>query len=156
MTTYRTVDIMAELEDILNKEEMVASFDFLFTPGGGESIEGLCTISAPRAGKSKVSYVSIVFVIDLPDPGLWQVVDDAMNNIDWDSFSILSDEMSSVLSNPPRRLRANSYLKEVSLYLTTLERPGKDYCSETLLPLITKVTGVKPGSLTFWEHPVQG
>ncbi len=148
--TYRTLDIEAELAEILNKEEMLVSFDFSYLPAGGETVEGLCTISAPKEGQSKISYVTVVLVIDLPDQRSWQAVDAAINGMDWERFCSLSDEITSVLPNPGRSLKSNTYLKEVSLYLATMGRPESNYCSDVLVPLIAEVTGVKPGAINFW------
>jgi hypothetical protein len=145
------IDLSRQLTDLFNKEQMLAFFDFRFTPVGHEPVSGLCKISRPKGTGEQTQYVSLLFLIDTPNDESWEHVNAFVNLINWEAFRRELPMVDTVLSIPHLIHKTDIYFKETAIYLSSNFAVSKYYVSSKLFPAISKVVGLQAGELIFWE-----
>jgi hypothetical protein len=147
------IDLDRELMSLVAREEMLAFFDFVLALGGdrdgGPTVEGLCKISRPKERRSRVTYLSLLFVVDAADVSAQQALAARFGAIDWDAAR--AEGVDGVLPVPHRDAGAGLFLKEVDVFLDGSRVADAAFVRETLLPSIVRATGIRPGELTVWQ-----
>jgi hypothetical protein len=151
----KTIDIGQELQDIIANEELLAFFDFvlpLADAGGARELEGLCKVSRPRERRSRATYLSVFFVVDLPDPAAYRALDAQLRRIEWSAGDESAAGIDCVVPIPHRAAGGGLFLKEVDVYLDGTRRPDAAFVREVLQPGLARAVGLRAGDLTVWDE----
>lgn len=144
-----TIDIDQELQNIVANEELLAFFDFRVA-ADGHTVDGLCKVSRPRERRSKATYVSIFFVIDLPDDATYRAIEAHMRKVDWAACGEATLGVDCMVAIPHRG-GDGLLLKEVDAYLDGSRTPDAAFVRDILQPALVRAAGLHPGELTVWN-----
>ena len=151
----KTIDIGRELQDIIANEELLAFFDFVLplaeADGAPREVEGLCKVSRPRERRSRATYLSVFFIVDLPDAAIYRALDAHIRKIEWTAGDESAGGIDCVVPIPHRAAGGGLFLKEVDVYLDGRRRPDAAFVREVLQPGLARAVGLRPGELTVWE-----
>lgn len=147
----RFIDLDKELAEILDKEELLAFFDFQFALNDHENLSGLCKISQPKAQNAKAPYYTFLFVVDVPEGRTWQEVDVIMAKIEWDQLKRYLAHTESVMSLPILKSIKGVYIRETYVYVKAPKEPLTSFLLHQLYPGVVKTAGLKAGELAIWK-----
>lgn len=152
MTPKKIIDLKQETIGLFDKEDMLAFFDFDLPADQIETVQGLCKISKPKVGKSKLNYLSLLFIIDTVDDGITYKIDAIMKRISWGDLKAHLKEIDMIVPIPHVDYDAQHYLKEIEVYLRPQQRITKPFLADELYPAILKAIGCRSHELTFWNE----
>lgn len=152
MKSEKPIDLNKQLLELLEKEQMLAYFDFSMRVGGVPApLHGICKISKPKANQAKGAYFAVLFIIDTPDMDARRKVASHMNDVNWERLKAASPAVNSVFPVPYMHISAEIYFLEVDIYFASQNMPQKTFLSEVVAPEIERITGFKPGEIIFWD-----
>lgn len=149
------IDLDQQLNDLFNKEQILAFFDFQLKWKGGEPVSGLCKISRPKVGESRSKYFSVFFIMDTPNERVRKHVRGFVNGINWNSFRRTSPGVKSVFPIPYRTISSEIFFAEADIYVSKSTEINKSYIITCLYPALRKIAGLKAGELIFWDDLLQ-
>ncbi|MBF0550048.1 MAG: hypothetical protein HQK60_05890 [Deltaproteobacteria bacterium] len=150
MSKDEPIDIKRELVDLFDHEEMMAFFEFSLLRQGNEPITGLCKISRPKKGHSKLKYLSLTFMTDTPDDESRRSIDRALNTMDGPGLPSYLEEVTEVVGNPALRASRENYIRQIDVLLEASDT-GQNFITKRLLPAIRNLTHLRTGEVTWWE-----
>ncbi len=135
----RIIDVKQQLIGLFDQEDMIAFFDFQVVVDGGESVQGLCTLSQPKEGKSKSKYLSLLFIVDAVDEEKEELIALFMNGITWNELKSKVKGIEMIVSLPSVSYGTKHYIKGVEIYLSPYIQIVGPYIAEHLYPGILQV-----------------
>jgi len=146
----KPIDIEQELQDLVASEEVLAFFDVVLPLKSGD-VEGLCKVSRPRERRSRSTYLSLMFVIDAPDPAVLRAIDAHLGAADWNACGSAIPGVDCILEIPHRGATAGLFLKEIDVYLDGSRRADAAFLRDVLQPAIAAAANLRVGEITVWE-----
>jgi hypothetical protein len=151
MTDRQRKDIVQEFVDLYKREEMLAFFDFTLEREGRDPISGLCRISQPKRGKSKMRYLSLTFLADTPDADARAAVQAVLASLEGSGLKASLPEVFEVVLVPVMSAGGENYVGQIDLLLDRDLDTDRRFLSVRLLPAIRQCTGAKAGEMVWWD-----
>lgn len=149
--TSEIVDLKQQLIGLFEKEDVLAFFDFRLSLGADAPVQGLCKISAPKAGAAKSNYLSLLFIVDAVDDSLEAKVDAYMKHVLWQKLKDHLRGIDMIVPMPHVRYGMRHYLKEVELYLAAHTQITGALVSGDLYRAILLTLGCEGGEPVLWS-----
>jgi hypothetical protein len=148
MKDREPIDLMQEFANLYAREEMLAFFDFNFALPDVAPVAGLCRISKPKSGRSKMQYLSLTFVVDTPDERSLVGVQQALDKLDSEGLRKAVPQVVEVVPVPSLGSAAENYVSQADILLEIA--PGEFFVSEKLVPAIAGLTQMKVTEFVWW------
>lgn len=151
MKPDESVDLLREFVDLYSREEMLAFFEFRLPAPGGRDIEGLCRISQPKDGRSNLYYLSLGFVVDLPDESVRPHIDEALSRLSGDALRAAMPAVVEVLPVTAMAAGPESYIRQADVLLDDSALGDPTATLATLVAAVARITGLEPRDLVRWQ-----
>ncbi len=142
------IDILQEFVDLYAREEMLAFFDFTLERAGRDPISGLCRISKPKSGRSKLQYLSLTFVVDTPDDDSRTRIRSALEKLDGEAMKEHVPAVVEVVPVPSLGTSSESYVTQADILLNA--EPDEKFVSTQLVPAVRALTELKAAEVVWW------
>ncbi|MHC1729581.1 MAG: hypothetical protein AB9866_26855 [Syntrophobacteraceae bacterium] len=149
----RMIDLDEELLSLLENDEMFAFFDFSLTLPEERTVSGLCKISRPKSADFQSYYISLLFMIDAAESRVCHVIDEHINQINWEDLRDSMPEIISILSMPYLSERSGIYFREIDIYLA-VDKLTRPFIAR-FHPLLAGAMGLKAETPTYWDDMPQ-
>ena len=145
-------DLVSQIKAMINCEDLLAYFDFVFPLLGGQEIEGLCKLSAQSRKGSCINGISALFILDLPERNCQREADEHFTAGDWDGLPARLPGIAYAVPMPVLVVSPLSLVKQVDFSLH-LEHYTEGYLTQKFFPVLTATARVQAGELTVWRKP---
>src|SRR5262245_32009646 len=113
----RQVDIFQEFVAQYAREEMLAFFEFTPELEGQGSVSGLCRISQPKQGSSKLQYLSLTFVVDTPDEAARAAIQKVLTRLTETTLRAALPQAAGLVPTPSMHTGPEHYIKQIDILL---------------------------------------
>jgi len=155
MKPPKPVDIIQQFVDQHAREDMLGFFDLRLAGEAAGTLAGLCKISRPTPGTSKLKYLSLTFTIDVPDEDARRRADEALTRLEGGALSATLPQVVEVVPVPSLDTTAESYVRQIDFLLEDPIDPGRFFVGERLLPAVAAVTRIQVGEVVWWDDATQ-
>ena len=146
------IDFDTQLQDLFNKEEMLAFFDFQFPGGTNPPLTGLCKISKPKTDEKSAHYFSLLFLVDASSAAGWDRIDEIFKQVPWETLAERLPGVDAVLTLPYSQPVGGLYLQEIDIFFQKGSVVSKGNISSRLVPAVAWVCGCQAGKIVFWSN----
>jgi len=150
-----SIDIMQEFMDLFEKEDVVATFDFLCPFETGKPVSGLCKISKSKDDASSMHYISLVFIVDLPAANIYGTAKEIVEKLDESNLKKVLPRLQTVAPAPALNTGPEIFLKQIDLIMDDGFIPNNTFISEKLIPAVCRITHFNLGELVWWDSAHQ-
>ncbi len=151
MAENEAIDIFQEFVDLYAREDMLGFFGFTLNHPGEAPISGLCRMSKPKGGDSKMPYVSLTFVVDTPSEGVRAFVQGVLGELDGDRLKQRAPGVADIVSVPVMSSAGDNYVGQTDVLLTAGTEPNRLFVGGTLLPALREIAGLTLGEIVWWD-----
>ena len=145
------VDIFQEFVAQYAREEMLAFFEFTMDLEASGSAPGLCRISQPKQGSSRLRYLSLTFVVDTPNEAARVVIQHALAHLTEATLQAALPQAAGVVPTPSMHTGPEHYIKQIDILLGTGAIPDKRFIAESLLPALQQIFPLKISEVSWWD-----
>ena len=147
-----TIDLRQELVDLYARERLLAFFEFTLERPGNEPLPGLCRIARPQRQRAALRYLSLSFLVDIPDTATRPVVKEALSALEGDALKTAVPEVTDVVSAPSLTVSPESYSYLTQLDLLLKSEVDKPFILTKLIPAIARLTQLQTTHIEWWEE----
>ncbi len=151
MKQQERVDIFQEFVAQYAREEMLAFFEFAMDLEASGSASGLCRISQPKQGSSHLRYLSLTFVVDIPNEAARVVIQHALAHLTEPTLQAALPQAVGVVPTPSMHTGPEHYIKQIDILLDADTIPDQRFIAESLLPALQKIFPLKISEVSWWD-----
>ncbi|HEV8718931.1 MAG TPA: hypothetical protein VGX03_39685 [Candidatus Binatia bacterium] len=151
MKKSEQIDIFQEFVAQYAREEMLAFFEFTLDLEGQESVSGLCRISQPKQGSSRLRYLSLTFVVDTPNEMARAAIEHVLAHLTETTLRAVLSQTAGVVPTPSMHTGPEHYIRQIDILLSVNTTPDKRFISESLVPALQKVFPLQISEVSWWE-----
>ena len=151
MDRWGVTDIRQELVDQFAKESFLCFFTFQIALPDKASVSGLCKVARPKRGTSALNYLSVLFVIDVPDNEHRGQIESIVKRLEEGRFRQALPELKSIISIPAMEFDAGIYLKQLDLILHAQDVPDEHFIADRVYPAILEAGRFDADEMIWWD-----
>jgi hypothetical protein len=151
MESDSALDLMDELAGLFREEDLVAFFEFRHESESGQPLSGLCKIAVPKKDSGKMNYLSLLFIVDIPDDAARRESREMENALVRNAVSRSVPEVITVLSPPAADPAPEIRLKQMDLILDPETKVDGPFVANRLYPALAESGTMKAGELVWFE-----
>lgn len=151
MKQQERVDIFQEFVAQYAREEMLAFFEFTMDLEASGSVSGLCRISQPKQGSSRLKYLSLTFVLDTPDEAARVVIQHALAHLTEPTLQAALPQAAGLVPTPSMHTGPAHYIKQIDILLGAGTIPDNRFIAESLLPALQQILPLTIGEVSWWD-----
>jgi hypothetical protein len=148
--TDEPIDIIQQFANQYAKEQMLAFFEFKLECGAAEPVSGLCKISKPKSGSSKLNYLSLTFVVDTDNAETRRAVDDVLAGMEGSALHARLPHVLEVVPDLSMNAGGETYVGHMDLLLESAIDPGRVFIADTLMPALDSVLPIQVIEVVWW------
>jgi len=151
VTQQKPIDIFREFIDQYAREDMLAFFEFTVNLAGQGLVPGLCRISQPKAGSSRLKYLSLTFVIDTPEEETRPPLQKVLSRIEETKLRTILPQVAGVVPTPTIYTGSEHYIKQIDVLLSDNSIPDQGFILEKLVPALREITQIEISEVSWWD-----
>ncbi len=140
------------LEDFFSNEEFVAFFEMRQPTTTGNGLSGLCKVARPKEARPKVNYLSLTFIFDTPTPNLHMLAENSLAKLTAAAFTKYLPEVQSVTSVPCTERRAETYIHQMDILLSSNQPPDTLTALRHIVFTIRQTGGFQTEAPQLWDE----
>jgi hypothetical protein len=156
VTQQKQVDIFQEFVAQYAREEMLAFFEFTLELEDRGSVAGLCRISQPKQGSSKLKYLSLTFVVDTPDEAARFAIEKVLAHPTETPLQAALPQAAGLVPTPSLHTGPEHYIQQIDILLGVNTTPDKRFIIERLVPALQKIFPLQISEVSWWEARAEG
>lgn len=145
------IDIFQEFVAQYAREEMLAFFEFTLDLESQGSVSGLCRISQPKQGSSRLRYLSLTFVVDTPNEMARAAIEKVLTHQSETTLRAALPQAAGLVPTPSMHTGPEHYIRQIDVLLGAHTTLDKRFIGEHLVPALQQIFPLQISEVSWWK-----